>query len=334
MSANAPLIPAFSARQSLAAPIALAALIAIAPQTSSAQSAIAPPQSTAPQAAAWQTAAGGHMEFEVASIRRSEPGTFLRPNMVLNAEDTPVPTGGTFVANFSLLIFIEFAWNLMPTREQENAMVAHLPGWVSSDHFVIRAQFSGNPTKDQIRLMMQSLLAERFGLAVRFESREAPVFALVASRPEKLGPRIRPHSEGPACDAAVAAPADPASPTLPPGGFVAACGRVLTVDGPNHTVVLGARNITLDHLAGYLGDIANMDRPLVNQTGLSGTYDFSMSWLPEHDSPSAAPNAQPPDAQGPSFNEALTDDLGLKLKPTRAVIQTLVIAHVEQPTPN
>ena len=117
MSANAPLIPAFSARQSLAAPIALAALIAIAPQTSSAQSAIAPPQSTAPQAAAWQTAAGGHMEFEVASIRRSEPGTFLRPNMVLNAEDTPVPTGGTFVANFSLLIFIEFAWNLMPTRE-------------------------------------------------------------------------------------------------------------------------------------------------------------------------------------------------------------------------
>lgn len=274
------------------------------------------------------------MEFEVASIRRSEPGTFMRPNMVLNAEDTPVPAGGLFVANFSLLIFIEFAWNIMPTREQEGDLVAHLPRWVSSDHFVIRAQFSGNPTKDQIRLMMQSLLAERFGLTVHFESHQAPVFALVASKPGKLGQRIRPHAEGPACNAAVVIPADPASPTLPPGGFVAACGRVSAVDGPNHTVVLGARNITFDHLAGYLGDIANMDRPLVNETGLSGTYDFSMSWLPEHDSRSAAVNELPPDAQGPSFSEALNDDLGLKMKPTRAVIQTLVIDHVEQPTPN
>jgi bla regulator protein blaR1 len=286
------------------------------------------------QVTAWQTAAGGHAEFEVASIHLSEPGTFLRPNMVLNAEDTPVPAGGHFVADFSLLIFIEFAWNLMPTREQESAMVAHLPRWVATDHFVIRAQFSGNPTKDQIRLMMQSLLVERFGLAVHFETHEAPAFALVASSPGKLGPRIRPHSNGPACDAMVAVPADRASPTLPPGGFLAACGRVLTVDGPNHTVVLGARNITLDHLAGYLGDIGNLDRPLVNQTGFAGTYDFSMSWLPEREGSSAAPAAQSLDAQGPSFIEALRDDLGLKLKPTRAPIQTLVVDHVEQPTPN
>ncbi len=283
---------------------------------------------------AWQTAAGGPMSFEVASIRRSEPGTFLRPNMVLNAEDTPVPAGGLFVANFSLVIFIEFAWNVMPTREQESAMVAHLPRWVAGDHFVIQAQFSGNPTKDQIRLMMQSLLTERFGLVVHFESREVPVFALVAGRPGKLGPRIRPHAEGPACDATVAVPADRAPQALPPGGFLAACGRVLTVDGPNHTVMLGARNITLDHLAGYLGDIGNMDRPLVNQSGFSGTYDFSMSWLPEHDSSSAAPNVQRLDAQGPTFVEALNDDLGLKLKPTRAPIQTLVIDHVEEPSPN
>jgi bla regulator protein blaR1 len=109
---------------------------------------------------------------------------------------------------------------------------------------------------------------------------------------------------------------------------------VLTVDGPNHTVVLGARNITLDHLAGYLGDIGNLDRPLVNQTGFAGTYDFSMSWLPEREGSSAAPAAQSLDAQGPSFIEALRDDLGLKLKPTRAPIQTLVVDHVEQPTPN
>ena len=196
------------------------------------------------------------MSFEVASIRRSEPGTSLRPNMVLNAEDTPVPASGHFFADFSLLIFIEFAWNIMPTREQESAMVAHSPRWVATDHFVIQAQFSGNPTKDQIRLMMQSLLTERFGLVVHFESHEVPVFALVASRPGKLGPRIRPHAEGPACDATVAVPADPAPQALPPGGFLAACGRVLTVDGPNHTVMLGAatsRSTTLPGILATLG---------------------------------------------------------------------------------
>jgi bla regulator protein blaR1 len=283
---------------------------------------------------AWQTAAGGKMEFEVASIRRSEPGTFLRPNMVLNAEDTPVPAGGLFVANFSLLIFIEFAWKVMPTLEQERTMVAHLPKWVAADHFVIRAQFSGNPTKDQVRLMMQSLLIDRFRLAVHLETHDAPVFALVPVKPGRLGPRIRPHAEGAACGAPLTVPVDRTSASVPPGGFLPACGRVLTIDGPNHTVLLGTRNITLDHLAGYLADFGNLDRPIVNQTGLTGTYDFSLNWLPEHDNASAAPVAQSLDAQGPSFIEALKDDLGLRLRATRAPIETLVIDHVEEPTPN
>ncbi len=292
------------------------------------------PDSSTAQLPAWQVAAGGHMEFEVASIRRSEPDTFQRPNMVLNAEDTPVPAGGLFVADFPLHIYIEFAWKIMPTRAQESTMLARLPKWVTTDHFVIRAQFSGNPTKDQVRLMMQALLAERFKLAAHFEAHEVPVFTLVASRPGKLGPRIRPHAEGPACDAAVPAPADRSSPSVPPGQFVPFCGRVQAFDGPNRTVVLGARNISLDHLAGYLPDFGNVDRPVVDRTGLAGTYDFSLSWLPEHESSSPATAAQPLDVQGPTFIEALQDDLGLKLIPAHAEVQTLVIDHVEEPSPN
>ncbi len=282
---------------------------------------------------AWQIAAGGHAEFEVASIHRSEPGTFLRPNIVLNNEDTPVPPGGEFVADFPLQIFIEFAYKIMPTHEQEDAMLAHLPKWIATDHFAIRARFAGNPTKDQIRLMMQSLLADRFGLAVHFESKEVSVFSLVLDRPGKLGSRMRPHDQGSACDKIIAIPTDRASSSVPPGEFLPFCGRVQAIDGANHTVIIGARDIALDHVAGYLSDFEGQGRPIVDQTGLAGTYDFSLNWLPDQIR-LLTPAREPPDAQGPSFLEALKDQLGLKLKPTRAQVQTLVIDHVEEPSPN
>jgi bla regulator protein blaR1 len=285
------------------------------------------------QSANWQTAAGGHAEFEVASIHLSEPGSFVHPNMALNNEDTPVPPGGEFIADFPLQIFIEFAYKIMPTHEQEEAMLAHLPKWVAADHFVIRAHFAANPTKDQIRLMMQSLLSDRFRLVTHFQSQDAAVFALVLDRQGRLGSRIRPHVEGMPCDASFAAPTDRTSPSLAPGGFLPHCGLVQAIDGPNHTVLIGARNIALDHIAAYLSDFEGQGRPIVDQTGLNGTFDFSLNWLPDRIRLLPAGSA-PLDAQGPSFLEALRDQLGLKLKPTHASVQTLVIDHVEQPTPN
>jgi uncharacterized protein (TIGR03435 family) len=254
--------------------------------------------------------------------------------MVLNAEDTPVPAGGLFVADFPLLIYIEFAWKIMPTHEQEDAMLAHWPRWVATDHFVIRAQFTGNPTKDQVRLMMQSLLADRFKLAVHFEDKDVPVFALVLNQQGMLGPRIRPHADGPPCGKLPAVPADRTSPSVPPGSFVAHCGGVQAIGAQNHTLLLGGRNITLDHLAGYLPDFEDVGRPILDQTGLSGAWDFSLNWLPDRGGSSSAGPIQFPDAEGPSIFEALKDQLGLKLRPTRASIPVLVIDHVEQPSAN
>jgi bla regulator protein blaR1 len=310
-----------------------ACIAAIAASDSSAHAQPKPVAAPASQVPSWQIAAGGHAEFEVASIHRSEPGTFLRPNIVLNNEDTPVPSGGEFVADFPLQIYIEFAYKIMPTHEQEDAMLAHLPKWIAADHFVIRARFAGNPTKDQIRLMMQSVLADRFGLAAHFESKEVPVFALVLDRPGKLGSRMRPHDEGPPCDKAIAVPTDRSSSSVPPGGFLPFCGRVQAIDGPNHTVIIGARAIALDHIAGYLSDFEGQGRPIVDQTGLNGTYDFTLNWLPDQIR-LLPPAREPPDAQGPSFLEALKEQLGLKLKPTRCAVQVLVIDHVEQLSAN
>lgn len=311
--------------------VVLVAAVAFASAFAVAQAA---PSAAPSQVPAWQTAAGGKMEFEVASIRRSEPGTFLHPDIVLNNEETPVPPGGQFVADFPLQIFLEFAYKIMPTQEQEEAMLAHLPKWVSTDHFVIRAQFAGSPSKDQIRLMMQSLLAERFKLTAHFESKVHPALALVFDKAGMLGPRIRVHADGPACDAPLTIPTDRTSPSVPPGAFVPLCGLVQAIDGLNHTILVGARNITLDHLAGYLPDFEDIGRPIVDQTGLGGTFDFSLSWVHEHAGGSPTDLADFSDTQGPSFLEALKDQLGLKLKPTRAPVQTLVIDHIERLSPN
>jgi uncharacterized protein (TIGR03435 family) len=280
----------------------------------------------------WQTAAGGTRTFEVASIRLAEPGGFIRPNIVLNNEDTPVPPSGRILADFPLEIYIEFAYKIMPTHEHEEAMLAHLPKWVAADHYVIQARAEGNPTKDQVRLMMQSLLADRFKLAVHFETRIVPVLALVLDKPGKIGPGLRSHADGPACDTRLAVPADRSARSVIPCGFMPVCGRVQALGAPNHTILLGARNISLEHLAGYLPDFEDVGRPLVDKTGLSGTFDFSLDWLPEQRGTQAQGAQQQSD--GPSFLEALKEQLGLRLKPGKAPVEVLVIDHVEKSSPN
>jgi hypothetical protein len=141
-----------------------------------------------------QTAAGGRLSFEVASVRPADPGAPVRSNFSMDIEDTSIPPGGRFSALSSLRDCIEFAYKIMPTRKQEDAMLAHLPKWVSTDRFAIEAKAEGNPDKDQMRLMMRSLLAARFKLAVHFETHEAPVLysaaRVIFARPRM--PKARP----------------------------------------------------------------------------------------------------------------------------------------------
>ena len=292
----------------------------------------------APQPPAWQAAAGGHMEFEVASIHLGEPGKFIPPSFGLNIEDERLPPGGHFKAGFTLPVYIEFAYKLMLTPEQSDAVLAHLPAWVRSQPFVIEAEAPvPNPTKDQMRLMMQSLLADRFKLAVHFETKDTPVLALVLAKPGVTGPRLLPHEQGLPCDAKWTVPPDPSAPTVPPGGFLPMCGGVAARPGPDHTILLGARNIPIQHLPLYLPTVYKFGRPVIDQTELKGTFDFSLDWAPDSNSAiimRSSDSSGSADVDGPSFFDALKEQLGLKLKPTKAAIQTLVIDHVEQPSPN
>lgn len=273
----------------------------------------------------WQTKAGSKMSFEVASIKL-DTGTFKPPSFALDNGDAYAMTGGRFSADFPLTVYILFAYKLSITQAQRQAMIAHLPKWVGEDRFDIQAKAAvGNPTKDQMRLMMQALLADRFKLVVHFEMQESPVLALVLVKPGKLGPKLRPHADGPSCDAV------PTSDVFP-----SKCNLMALTRRPSGTAMGGSRETTMPLIADALEGMGRLGRSVVDQTGLSGRFDFTIEWSPDPDqSPfPPAPGAPLPDTQGPSFQEALRDQLGLKLESTKAPLRILVIDRVERPSEN
>jgi len=268
----------------------------------------------------WQKAAGGKMSFEVASIKLGDPAKRTPPSFALDYLDTfgRANPHGRFVGQFPLQVYVSFAYKLFPySQEQRDAMLAHVPKWVSTDQYVINAQAEGNPTKDQMRLMMQSLLADRFKLAVHFERIEVPVFALVLDKPGKTGPKLHPHSDGVPCDAS------------PPDTFPPACDQILATSKPNNSILFGSRNLTMGQIAAALIATGRLTRPAVDQTGLDGRFDFTLEWIRESNGPG------PADLQEETnFQEALQEQLGLKLKSTKATMDTLVIDHAERPDAN
>jgi uncharacterized protein (TIGR03435 family) len=273
----------------------------------------------------WQTAAGGKMAFEVASVKPSDAPKI--PNFPLDASNAKT-SGGRFSAAFRLFAYIEFAYKLEPW--QLSAALEHAPRWVTTDQYEIEARAEGNPTKDQMRVMMQSLLADRFKLAVHFETREVPVFALSLVKPGQFGPRLRPHAEGPPCPDSFTEPdrhALNANDVFPPN-----CETAQMRGKPNGMSLVGSRNTTMALLAGALPSLGSLNRPVVDQTGLSGRFDFTIEWLFE--SAVVAPFRKEPDLPGPAFLDAVREQLGLKLESTRAPVQFIVIDSVEKPTEN
>jgi bla regulator protein BlaR1 len=283
----------------------------------------------------WEKAAGGKMAFEVASVRLN-PGPMAPANFRLSPDDAYGETGGLLIADFPLENYIEFAYKIWPTREESEAIFGHLPKWVQADNYQIRARAAiPNPTKDQMRLMMQSLLKERFGLVVHFETQETPVLEMTLMRPGTLGPQLHRHEDGPACDVKVApiAGAERKAADI----FPSQCGGVEAVPGSNQLILMGSRDTTMEMIAKSFS-IGRLGRPVVDATGLSGKYDFTLQWTRDADSfrqgPPTSQDATVSAPQGTSFLDAVKEQLGLRLKPGKAPMKVLGIDHAERPSEN
>ena len=280
------------------------------------------------------------ISFDVISVKpNNSDNPAARANFPLGPGDVYVTNGGHFTAtDFPLLTYINFAYKLQGNEME--AVASQLPGWAAMDRFDILAQTDGDPakdTKDQMRLMMRSLLAERFKLATHYETRQVPVFAVVLAKAGKTGSQIRQHVDAEPCTVVYSAASTPA-PTQPPaiaGGYPTQCGGLLLL--PSTTpgrLRAGARNVTMGFIANQITAMGGLGRVAVDQTGLSGTFDFWIEWVPEiHGSVPVGSDFQP-DPTGPSFMEALRDQLGLKLDSQKGPAEFLIIDHVEHPSEN
>jgi uncharacterized protein (TIGR03435 family) len=292
----------------------------------------------------------GKLEFDVISIRenktgRDGSGDDPRVNVPDGPDDTFRDTGGVYSAvNMPLNRFIAFAYKI--TTSQRAAFRASLPEWALAEGFNIQARTDRpHVTKDEMRLMMQALLADRFKLTIHREMRDVPVYAVVLVKPGKLGPQLRLHAASDPCPK-VAPPLERAGPDAPPppprtmaDGFPAICGAYDRVEPkvPGRRRE-GSRDMPLATMVAAFSGLGNLGRPAIDQTGIQGNVDWVIEFVQETPGVEYAEGAAGQELQaavdGPRFQDALKDQLGLKLVAQKAPVEFVLLHHVERPSAN
>jgi uncharacterized protein (TIGR03435 family) len=272
-------------------------------------------------------------QFDVASIKLNKTNDPPFSNFPLGPGDVYVPNGGLFSARgIPLLTYLFFAYKIIGNQGQY--LFPQLPEWAKTDRYDIQARAEGNPGKEQMRLMMRTLLADRFGLKMHNETREVPVLAFVLAKPGKMGPQLWPHGDGGDCPTE-ASPATKVPVPTDARGLPALCNGifVLPPSAPGR-IKIGARSITLQFLADSLSAGANLGRPMIDRTGVSGRIDFLLEFVRERTAPALPGADAPPEVSGPTLQEALPEQLGIKLESAKSVLDVLVLDHVERPSEN
>jgi uncharacterized protein (TIGR03435 family) len=237
-------------------------------------------------AVAGLAAAQGVASFEVASIK-------LHPEPIAFSSDSQVHGSRVTATAITLIDLITNAYGVRYDQ------ISGGPSWVKSERYDVaaKAEGEGTITKDQLRQMLQTLLADRFQLKVHREARETPVYELVVG---KNGPKLK----------EVAADAT--------GGYVSR--------GSNTGQMrMEASKGTMEQLARQLSVTAG--RPVIDKTGLTGYYKYTPDWLSANQPPD-------PDPDVPSIFTAVQEQLGLKLESTKAPVEMLIVDHSEKPSEN
>ncbi len=204
-------------------------------------------------------------------------------------------------------------WLITLAYSMHAHQVVGAPAWLGSEKYDIlgRPDTPGQPSRDQLKLMIQKLLADRFQLKFHIEKRDLQAYTITVL---KTGPKF------------AVSQADPNSSLGVGFGLASGGGMTLTV-----------RNAPLDSVANALqGNL--LDQPVVNRTGLIGKYDFNLKFTPDASQlafgglpPSAA--SADPDAP-PDIFAAFQQQLGLKLESTKTAVDVMVIEKIEKPSEN
>jgi uncharacterized protein (TIGR03435 family) len=245
--------------------------------------------------------------FEVVSVKR-----VTDPSVQLGARTMG---GGRLSAVLTVRALVSLAYGYPDTLR--DAQIVGGPSWMSTDRFEINATFEGPvavaPNSPPVRLlaMERALLADRFKLKVHTETRQLPVFDLVLSRPDRLGPRLV-KSDG----SCLALP----STSAPIADLAPYCGVKRSVPG-----AMSAKGIAISRFALLISFLPDVQRIVRDRTGLTEAFDIDIDFARD-----ATADAQ----SAPPIMTALKEQLGLELKAATGPVDVIVIDHVEPPSPD
>jgi len=207
--------------------------------------------------------------------------------------------------NSSLADLMMFAYSIQMKQ------ITGAPDWIEKDRYDIDAtpDVEGTPTADQVRIMIRKLLAERFQLKFHHEKKEMSAFVLTVG---KDGAKLQPTH---------------------PNGNLHGVGMQAAPTG----AMLFAYNAPIAGFTNFLQSLV-LDRPVVDQTGLTGRYDLNVTFTLDESMFNGHPPAFPKPADGveaaPNLFEAIQEQLGLKLTPEKTQVDVLAVDHVEKPSAN
>jgi uncharacterized protein (TIGR03435 family) len=261
-------------------------------------------------------------KFEVASVRLSAEATSTPANSRMSGgPGTADPERFTFT-NLSLKQLLLKAYGLLNYQFSG-------PDWLTSIRINLQAKVPSGATEAQLNAMLQNLLVERFNLASHHEIKEMAVYELTVG---KDGPKLKEsdlsakppeHERGEPLR--VGGPDKEGFPQIPPG-LNMMLGRM--TDGIMRWT---GRQQPLSNLASFLG--GELDRPVVDKTGLTGKYDFTLAHSRDGLRPRGPVDDTP--SGGPSLFKAVQDQLGLNLESKKDPIDILVVDHIDKvPTDN
>ncbi len=243
-------------------------------------------------------AADADPSFDVATIKPNNSGATNMQGLTVR--------GRNFATRASSLIdLMEFAYGVQAKQ------IIGGPDWAEKDRYDIAAvpDVEGIPSPQQLRNMIRKLLAERFQLKFHNEKRELPAFVLSIS---KTGQKLSPTQlNGP----------------LPGIG----------IQGGSDGLSLLLRNANMSDFTGFLQSPV-LDRPVIDETGIAGRFDFSVKFTPDdsqfHGHPPVPPSSDDKAEPAPNLFEAIQQQLGLRLEAKKVQVDVMVLDHVEKPSQN
>jgi bla regulator protein BlaR1 len=239
-----------------------------------------------------QTASAPLPSFDVASVKANKSG--------VRGGTIDAHAGRLTITNIPLRMCIRAAFHL------QDYQLSGGPGWLTSERFDIIATTDAPTADEQLLLLLQNVLADRFKLAMHRETKEMEESALLVG---KDGPKLK---------------------RVEPAGHDWVRTGVGRITG---------QEVSMLELANTLAQ--KLGHPVADQTGLSGVFDITLEWIPDSATPvNPAENKEAPslestsDPSGPSIFTAVQEQLGLRLEPRKGAVDVYVIDHVEEPTPN